>query len=322
MAADVGKISNTTYAGYYKQEAEKVLSKNKRDDIVKALKDSYVYAHKAIDTITAANAFESLGKDKGTRAGTAAYCIAHSQDHYGQMVVYLRRNGVTAFNEPAVPIAPEITALTGITDEMVAGRRIDEAAISAFVDDAVIVIAHNSSFDRKFAERYWPIFQRKAWGCSATEVEWRKHGFEGSRLGYLLNGVGLFHQAHRAVDDCHALLELLALEHAPGMDLLQLDIHTVGQPSTHAVRGRAVGPDHDPPSARRGVRPEQRMRVRMLAANQRLQLTDGDAAHGVVVLRRRRCQRRDRCDGQAFGARLVRHFQGSARRPDSRSRQQ
>jgi DNA polymerase-3 subunit epsilon len=80
------------------------------------------------------------------------------------------------------------------------------------VADAVIVIAHNAAFDRKFAERYWPIFGRKAWACSATEVEWRKHGFEGSRLGYLLNGTGLFHQAHRAVDDCHALLEILAYE--------------------------------------------------------------------------------------------------------------
>jgi DNA polymerase-3 subunit epsilon len=80
------------------------------------------------------------------------------------------------------------------------------------VEDAVIVIAHNAGFDRKFAERYWPVFERKAWGCSATEVEWRQHGFEGSRLGYLLNGAGFFHQAHRAVDDCHALLEILALE--------------------------------------------------------------------------------------------------------------
>ena len=70
---------------------EKLTSK---DDILKALSDSYIYAHKAIDTITAANAFESLGKDKGTRAGMAAFCIAHSMDHYGQMVVYLRMNGI------------------------------------------------------------------------------------------------------------------------------------------------------------------------------------------------------------------------------------
>jgi hypothetical protein len=45
-----------------------------------------------------------------------------------------------------------------------------------------------------------------------TEVEWRKHGFEGSRLGYLLNGAGFFHQAHRAVDDCHPLLEILSFQ--------------------------------------------------------------------------------------------------------------
>jgi hypothetical protein len=42
--------------------------------------------------------------------------------------------------------------------------------------------------------------------------EHAKHGFEGSRLSYLLNGAGFFHQAHRAVDYCHALLEILAFE--------------------------------------------------------------------------------------------------------------
>jgi DNA polymerase-3 subunit epsilon len=122
------------------------------------------------------------------------------------------RNVFSSFNEPLDPIPPDVIALTGITNEMVAGQRIDEAAVSSFADDAVIVIAHNAGFDRKFAERYWPLFQGKAWGCSATEIEWRKHGFEGSRLGYLLNGAGFFHQAHRAVDDCHALLEILAFE--------------------------------------------------------------------------------------------------------------
>ncbi|WP_209946109.1 3'-5' exonuclease [Bradyrhizobium elkanii] len=119
------------------------------------------------------------------------------------------RDTFATFNEPSIPIPPEVTAITGITDEMVAGQRFDDAAVSAFVDEAVITIAHNSGFDRKFAERYWPIFEQKAWGCSMTEVDWRAHGFAGSQLGYLLNGAGFFHQAHRAVDDCHALLEVL-----------------------------------------------------------------------------------------------------------------
>jgi hypothetical protein len=38
--------------------------------------------------------------------------------------------------------------------------------------------------------------------CSATEVDWRTQGFAGTQRGYLLNGAGLFHRAHRPVDDC------------------------------------------------------------------------------------------------------------------------
>ncbi|MCA1530865.1 3'-5' exonuclease [Bradyrhizobium yuanmingense] len=119
------------------------------------------------------------------------------------------RDAFSAFNEPSAPISAEVTALTGISDEMVTGHRFDDVAIEAFAEDAVIVIAHNSGFDRRFAERYWPLFEHKAWGCSMSEIDWRKHGFAGAQLGYLLNGAGFFHQAHRAVDDCHALLEVL-----------------------------------------------------------------------------------------------------------------
>jgi DNA polymerase-3 subunit epsilon len=58
------------------------------------------------------------------------------------------RDTFSAFNEPSEPVPPEVTALTGITAEMVAGHRIDEAVVTAFVHDASIIIAHNSGFDR------------------------------------------------------------------------------------------------------------------------------------------------------------------------------
>jgi DNA polymerase III subunit epsilon len=52
---------------------------------------------------------------------------------------------------------------------MVRGHRIDPEAVAAFAVGVGIVIAHNANFDRKFAERYWPLFEQKAWACSATE---------------------------------------------------------------------------------------------------------------------------------------------------------
>lgn len=68
-----------------------------KDEIVKALKDSYVYVHAAVDSVTVANAFEALpGPEnrKATRVSALTFCMAHSMDHYGQMVEYLRLNGI------------------------------------------------------------------------------------------------------------------------------------------------------------------------------------------------------------------------------------
>ena len=63
-----------------------------RADILKALKDSLTQAHAYCDGITPENAF--LMTANGTRGGMAAFGIAHMMDHYGQMVVYLRMNGI------------------------------------------------------------------------------------------------------------------------------------------------------------------------------------------------------------------------------------
>jgi len=67
-----------------------------KDEIVDALKKSYAYAHQAIDTITPGNAFDQVGPPQRhmTKATLAAYGVAHSMDHYGQMVEYLRMNGI------------------------------------------------------------------------------------------------------------------------------------------------------------------------------------------------------------------------------------
>jgi uncharacterized damage-inducible protein DinB len=78
-------------------DAKTIEALKTKDDIVKALKDSYTYAHAAVSTITTENAFFSVPGPpqwKMTRASAAAFAMAHSMDHYGQMVEYLRMNGI------------------------------------------------------------------------------------------------------------------------------------------------------------------------------------------------------------------------------------
>jgi uncharacterized damage-inducible protein DinB len=77
-------------------DPEAITKLTSKDDIVKALKDSYAFAQQAVATITPENAFEKIAAVDGTdtRASIAAFALAHTNDHYGQMVVYLRMNGI------------------------------------------------------------------------------------------------------------------------------------------------------------------------------------------------------------------------------------
>lgn len=116
-----------------------------------------------------------------------------------------------AFNQPQKPIPSPISDLTGITDEMVAGKRIAEQDIQYFIDDAALIIAHNAAFDRPFCEKLSPLFASYPWACSATEIPWRDEGIVGSRLEYIAQSFNFFYDAHRAEDDCNAVAEILSL---------------------------------------------------------------------------------------------------------------
>ncbi len=118
---------------------------------------------------------------------------------------------MSALREPGTSILPEITRLTGITPDMVMGHRIDADAVADMLAGVDLVIAHNAAFDRPFCEALHPAFSRLSWACSVDEVDWAAAGFEGAKLGHLLLQSGRFHDGHRALDDCHALLHLLCL---------------------------------------------------------------------------------------------------------------
>ena len=67
-------------------------------DIVKFAKDSFIYAHKAVGTISADNYMGEVaspfGNGKSTRVGLGTVFAWHGFDHYGQMALYLRMNGI------------------------------------------------------------------------------------------------------------------------------------------------------------------------------------------------------------------------------------
>jgi uncharacterized damage-inducible protein DinB len=67
-------------------------------DILKYLNDSFAYVHKAVQTINDKNLVETVrspwGEGKVTRLSLATSVAWHGFDHYGQMVEYLRMNGI------------------------------------------------------------------------------------------------------------------------------------------------------------------------------------------------------------------------------------
>jgi hypothetical protein len=68
-----------------------------KEQVLAYLKGAFAFAHKSIATLTAQNQMETLKSPFGgtiPRVFTASFVTAHSFDHYGQMVVYARMNGV------------------------------------------------------------------------------------------------------------------------------------------------------------------------------------------------------------------------------------
>lgn len=67
-------------------------------DIMKFLNDSFVYAHKAVNSVNETNILEPVkspfGSNMTTRLALSISLIGHPFDHYGQMVEYLRMNGI------------------------------------------------------------------------------------------------------------------------------------------------------------------------------------------------------------------------------------
>ena len=66
-------------------------------EIIKFLKDSFAFGHKAVATLNDSNLVQPItrnNKPPTTRLFLATFAPAHAFDHYGQIVEYLRMNGI------------------------------------------------------------------------------------------------------------------------------------------------------------------------------------------------------------------------------------
>ena len=105
------QVSHVTTANYYfasvilgekvPVDMDSIERLTTKPELLKAAADSFAYAHKALATITAQNAYTTIQGADGlhTRSVLASFIAAHGFDHYGQMVEYLRMNG----KRPALP---------------------------------------------------------------------------------------------------------------------------------------------------------------------------------------------------------------------------
>ena len=111
----------------------------------------------------------------------------------------------SSYEDPGRAIPALVTQLTGITDEMVAGERFDEAKVARYIEAAEFVVAHNAGFDRPFFARRFPHLSGVVWACSIQEIAWADAGYSSRALDYLAFRCGYFFEAHRASTDAQAL---------------------------------------------------------------------------------------------------------------------
>ena len=118
---------------------------------------------------------------------------------------------VTLLNQPSFPIPEETTKYNGITNEMVEGHAIQKGQLDPILRDSMVVISHNAKFDRSYLEKDFHLADM-VWGCSITDIDWQSKFFTSRSLDYIAFKYGFWFNAHRAEEDCLALLRILSLD--------------------------------------------------------------------------------------------------------------
>lgn len=122
--------------------------------------------------------------------------------------------------DPGRSLQEDVIRDTGLRDDDLVGRRIDECEASRIIGSADVRIAHEAAFDRPFVERRLPGIVGLPWACSIEDVGWAEMGYESAKLGWLLMQCGLFREANGAASDVDATIQILQHEIDPGRTAL------------------------------------------------------------------------------------------------------
>lgn len=115
------------------------------------------------------------------------------------------------FQDPGMPLSPEVEKLTGISYAQLKGQSIEWNRVRRMMEQSDVVLAHNAQFDRPFLEKNLELAKQKKWVCSYALLNWRGKGFPNSKLETLSHAHGFYVDAHRAIEDVNAMVHLLSM---------------------------------------------------------------------------------------------------------------
>lgn len=174
--------------------------------------------------------------------------LSHAVDsiiEIGAREIYYDRNSgalewvgksMQGLQDPGMPLPPEITRLTGIQDSDLRGKSIDWRELEELLAGAKLILAHNAAFDRPFVEKKLASVRTVPWACSLTQIDWDSHGFSSKKLEILTIFHGFFSDAHRALGDVDALVELLSLPSPTTGQAYLLELLTMARkPVVHVI---------------------------------------------------------------------------------------
>jgi len=127
----------------------------------------------------------------------------------GTGLIYRILHSYGGFEDPGRPLSEVIKKITGISDDMLVGQRLDDDTINAWLEKADIVVAHNAAFDRQMIERRLPKACEVNWACTMHDIDWENEDISSLKLDYIAYRLGYFFDGHRAVNDAQATLHLL-----------------------------------------------------------------------------------------------------------------